>query len=58
MKTIDYYAMLKRVVHPGEILRDVLAELEVSPAKFAHQIDVSPDRIGQIIAGKCSVDSD
>ena len=58
MKTIDYYAMLKRVVHPGEILRDELAEFGVSPAIFARQLDMSPDRIGQIIAGKCSVDSD
>ena len=51
-------AMLKRVVHPGEILQDELAELEVSPATFARQIDVPPDHIGQIISGKCSVDSD
>ena len=50
--------MLKRVVHPGEILRDELAEWKVSPATFARQIDVPPDRVGQIIAGKCSVDSD
>lgn len=50
--------MLNRVVHPGEILRDELAEWGVSPATFARQIDVPPDRIGQIIAGKCSVDSD
>ena len=50
--------MLKRVVHPGEILRDELAELGVSPATFARQIDVPPDRVGQIIAGKYSVDSD
>ena len=28
--------MLKRVVHPGEILRDELAEFGVSPASFAH----------------------
>lgn len=40
--------MLKRVVHPGEILRDELVELGVSPTTFARQI----------IAGKCSVTSD
>ena len=50
--------MLKRVVHPGEILRDELAELGVPPATFARQIDVPSDRVGQIIAGKYSVDSD
>ena len=49
--------MLKRVVHPGEILRDELTELGVSPAMLARQIDVPPDRVGQIISGKCSVDS-
>ena len=50
--------MLKCVVHPGEILRDELAEWGVSSATFARQIDVPSDRIVQIIAGKYSVDSD
>ncbi len=50
--------MLKRVVHPGEILRDELAELGVSPTAFARQIDVPPNRISQIIAGKRSVTGD
>ena len=47
--------MLKRVVHPGEILKDELAELGVIPTTFARQIDVPPNRISQIIAGKRSV---
>ena len=34
--------MLKRVVHPGEILKDELAELGVIPTTFARQIDVPP----------------
>ncbi len=50
--------MLKRVVHPGEILRDELAELGVSPTTFARQIGVPPNRVGQIIAGKRSVTGD
>ena len=50
--------MLKRIVHLGEVLRDDLAEFGVSPATFARQIDVPPDRVGEIIAGKYSVDSD
>lgn len=50
--------MLKRVVHPGEILRDELAELGVPPTTFARQIRVPPNRIGQIIAGKRSVTGD
>ena len=50
--------MVKRVVHPGEILRDELAEFGVSPTAFARQIDVPPNRISQIIAGKRSVTGD
>lgn len=50
--------MFKRVVHPGDILKDELAEMGVSPTAFARQIDVPPNRIGQIIAGKRSVTSD
>ena len=50
--------MLKRVVHPGEILRDELAEFGGSPSAFARQIDVPPNRISQIIAGKRAVTGD
>ena len=50
--------MLKRVVHPGEILKDELEEMGVSPTAFARQIDVPPNRISQIIAGKRSITGD
>ena len=50
--------MLKRVVHPGEVLRDELAEFSVTPTAFARQIDVPPNRVSQIIAGKRSVTGD
>ena len=50
--------MLNRVVHPGEILKDELEEMGVSPLAFACQIDVPPNHISQIIAGKRSVTSD
>ena len=50
--------MLMRVVHPGEILRDELAEFGVSPTTFARQIGVPPNRVSQIIAGKRSVTGD
>lgn len=50
--------MLKRVVHPGEILRDELEEMGVTPATFARQIDVPRSRVSQIIAGKRSITSD
>ena len=50
--------MFKRAVHPGEILNEELQELGVSPTEFARQIDVPPNRVGQIIAGKRSVSPD
>ncbi len=50
--------MLKRVVHPGIVLRDELAELGIRPTEFARQIAVPPNRISQIIAGKRSVTGD
>ncbi len=50
--------MLRRVVHPGEVLRDELAEYGVSPAALARQIAVPPNRISQIIAGKRAVTGD
>ena len=50
--------MFSRSVHPGEILKDELEELGVSQAAFARQIDVPPNRVSQIIAGKRSVTGD
>lgn len=50
--------MFRRAVHPGQILRDDLAELGVTPTAFARQIDVPPNRVSQIIAGKRSVTGD
>lgn len=50
--------MFRRAVHPGEVLKGELAEFEVTPTEFARQIDVPPNRISQIIAGKRNVTSD
>ena len=50
--------MFKRAVHPGEILKEELDESGMSPTEFARQIDVPPNRVGQIIAGKRSVSAD
>ncbi len=50
--------MLKRAVHPGVVLKDELAELGVSQAEFARQINVPPNRISQIIAGRRAVTGD
>jgi addiction module HigA family antidote len=50
--------MFMRAVHPGEVLKDELNELGVTPTEFARQIDVPPNRISQIIAGKRAVTGD
>lgn len=50
--------MFKRVVHPGAVLKDELEEMGVTPTAFARQINVPPNRVGQIIAGKRSVTGD
>lgn len=50
--------MFMRAVHPGEILKDELDELDITPTEFARQIDVPPNRISQIIAGKRAVTGD
>lgn len=50
--------MFNLAVHPGVVLKDELAELEVSPAEFARQINVPANRVSQIIAGKRSVTGD
>lgn len=50
--------MFKRQVHPGLILKDELDELAITPTEFARQIDVPPNRVSQIIAGKRSVTGD
>lgn len=50
--------MFKRVVHPGAVLKDELEEMGVTPTAFARQINVPPNRVSQIIAGKRSVTGD
>ena len=50
--------MFMRAVHPGEVLKEELNELGITPTEFARQIDVPPNRISQIIAGKRAVTGD
>ncbi len=50
--------MFMRAVHPGTVLKDELAELNITPTEFARQIDVPPNRISQIIAGKRAITGD
>ena len=47
--------MLKRSIHPGQILRDELKEFGITPTEFARQIDVPPNRVSQIINAKRSI---
>ncbi|MGX5801829.1 HigA family addiction module antitoxin [Bradyrhizobium sp. Arg314] len=50
--------MFMRAVHPGEVLKEELNALGVTPTEFARQIDVPPNRVSQIIAGKRAVTGD
>jgi len=50
--------MFKRAVHPGEILKDELEGLDITPTEFARQIDVPPNRVSQIISGKRAITGD
>lgn len=50
--------MFRRAVHPGEILKEELDEMGVSPTAFSRSVDVPPNRISQIIAGKRSITGD
>ena len=45
-------------IHPGEILADELAELNVTPTELSRQIKVPPNRLSQIIQGKRSITGD
>lgn len=38
-------------IHPGEFLRETLAELAISQAQFARTIGVAPMRISHVIKG-------
>ncbi len=50
--------MARTPIHPGEILSDELAELNIAAAGLARAIQVPPNRITQIIAGKRSISAD
>lgn len=50
--------MFMRAVHPGQVLKDELDELGVTPTEFARQIEVPPNRVSQIIGGKRSITGD
>ena len=50
--------MARTPIHPGEILKDELDELGISAAELARQIEVPPNRVTQILAGRRAVTAD
>jgi antitoxin HigA-1 len=50
--------MLQHAAHPGEVLKDELEELGITPTELARQIDVPANRMSQIIQGKRSITGD
>ena len=47
-----------RPVHPGEILRDELAEIDLSASALAKALDVPSTRIAAILNGQRSITAD
>lgn len=50
--------MLNVAIHPGEVLKDELAERGISPTELARQVAVPPNRITQLIQGKRNMTAD
>jgi len=50
--------MARTPVHPGEILKDELAEMGVNAAQLARQIKVPNNRLYQILDGKRAITAD
>ena len=46
------------LIHPGEVLREELEELKISPAKVARELHVPANRLYQLIAGKRAMTAD
>ena len=50
--------MPRTPIHPGEILGDELQEIALSASRLAEMLEVPPNRLYQIIAGKRNVTAD
>ena len=50
--------MARTPIHPGEILADELEEIGLSARKLADVIEVPPNRLYQVLAGKRNVTAD
>ena len=49
---------MRPAIHPGEILAEELAALEMNPTQLARQLNVPANRIAQIIRGRRSITGD
>jgi addiction module HigA family antidote len=54
----ERWTMSRPAIHPGEILAEELAVLELTPTELARQLKVPANRITQIIQGKRSISGD
>jgi addiction module HigA family antidote len=50
--------MSRPAIHPGEILAEELAEIDVTPTELARQLSVPANRITQIVQGKRAITGD
>ncbi|MBK9166482.1 MAG: HigA family addiction module antidote protein [Bryobacterales bacterium] len=50
--------MARTPIHPGEILADELGEIGLTAKKLADVIEVPPNRLYQILAGKRNMTAD
>lgn len=50
--------MRLRAIHPGEILKEDLADIGISAAELARDLHVPPNRITRIINGQQSITAD
>ena len=50
--------MARTPIHPGEILGDELEETNLSAKKLADIIEVPPNRLYQLVAGKRNMTAD
>jgi len=50
--------MARTPIHPGEILADELEEIDLSAKQLADLIEVPPNRLYQILAGKRNMTAD
>jgi antitoxin HigA-1 len=50
--------MPRPAIHPGEVLRDELAEIGITPTELSRHIKVPPNRLTEIIHGRRSITGD